>query len=150
MPSPRFEVPSGSVDNANTIFIVSRPYTPGSVAVFMNGLLQERSLLDGWFETDADAGVVTLKEAPRSTGVPDVIQIFFIDRSAALPETQVVKMRGVIVTARKIKCVFGSSAAVVGRVMSFDPLTGVVTTRKGLRGVATSHQSIKARVRICS
>ncbi len=95
MSSPRFEVPSGTIDGVNAVFSVSMPYGPGSVAVFINGQLMERSLDDGWEETDPSAGTVTLKEAPRSSGAcPDVIQIFYLDTAAPLPETQIFKLKG--------------------------------------------------------
>jgi hypothetical protein len=96
MPNPRFEVPAGLVNGVNKIFTLPVPYGHGTTAVFINGLLQERSLDDGWYETDPDTGVITLKEAPESIGSPDVIQVFFIDRSPPLPEAACVKIRGVI------------------------------------------------------
>lgn len=97
MPLPRFEVPSGTIDGVNTIFFVSQPYRPGSTAVFLNGLLTERSLVDGWFETDPAIGQVTLKEAPKSIGdCPDVLQIFYLDTSPALPETEVTSITGTL------------------------------------------------------
>jgi hypothetical protein len=97
MPSPRFEVPSGAIDGVNKVFTLSMPYRSGTTAVFLNGLLQERNLDDGWVETSPDTGVVTLKEAPRGSGHgPDVIQIFFIDRSPPLPESACVRLRGII------------------------------------------------------
>lgn len=96
MSIPRFEVPAGAVDGINTVFTTSQPYSPGSTAVFNNGLLMERNLDDGWFETDPAAGVITLKEAPSGSpaGFPDVIQVFYLDTSPALPETEVTPLFG--------------------------------------------------------
>jgi hypothetical protein len=96
MPVPHFEVPTGDIDGINTVFYVSVPYLPGSTAVFRNGLLQERSLEDGWYETDPGSGEIALKEAPRGTptGYPDVLQVFFIDTSPVLPETVVQQLHG--------------------------------------------------------
>jgi hypothetical protein len=95
MPQPRFEVPTGVIDDVNTVFYVSVPYKPGTTAVFLNGLLMEPSLLDGWTESDPATGEVTLNDPPRSgRGDPDVVQIFFIDLSPALPETVVERLTG--------------------------------------------------------
>jgi hypothetical protein len=96
MPIPRFEVPAGAVNGTNVIFTVSQPYQPGSTAVFNNGLLMEQTLDDGWFETSPATGVVTLKEAPSGTpaAFPDVIQVFYLDTSPALPETEVTPLFG--------------------------------------------------------
>jgi hypothetical protein len=95
MPIPHFEVPTGAIDGVNTSFQVSVPYQPGSTAVFLNGLLQERSLEDGWYETDPLAGEIVLKEAPRPGVVgPDVLQVFFLDTSPALPEVVVQRIHG--------------------------------------------------------
>jgi len=96
MASPRFEVPVGLIDGVNKVFVLSMPYGPGATALFRNGILQERSLDDGWVETNPDTGVITLKEAPLAIGQPDVIQVFFLDRQPSLPEASCVNLRGVI------------------------------------------------------
>jgi len=100
MPVPRFEVPVGVIDGLNTTFTVSRPYQPGTTAVFLNGQLKSQLLDDGWVETSPAGGVVDLKEAPLgSPGCEDVVQIFYIDTSPALPETVIdTRLEGVIRT----------------------------------------------------
>jgi len=98
MGQPRFEVPSGTIDNVNTVFTVSVPYVAGSTAVWINGALLEQTLDDGWIESNPATGEITLKEAPRSSGAcPDVLQVFFKDTSADLPETVVSEICGTIV-----------------------------------------------------
>lgn len=87
MPTPRFETPSGLINGSNTIFELSVSYSPGTTAVFRNGVLQERSLLDGWHETDPSLGIITMKEPPSNFGWPDVIQVFFLDTSPSVSET---------------------------------------------------------------
>jgi len=104
MSNPRFEVPSGVIDGVNVTFTVSRPYRPGTTAVFLNGLLMERSLDDGWAETSPATGVVTLTEPPRPTGPsPEIVQIFFLDTAPPLPETQIFKLKGTIKTSQVLK-----------------------------------------------
>ena len=97
MPQPHFEIPVGVIDGVNLIFTVSTPYQPGSTAVFLNGQLKTKGLDDGWAETDPIAGSITMKEAPRGTpGCPDVVQVFFLDTSPALPETVIEHLTGTI------------------------------------------------------
>lgn len=150
MPSPRFEVPSGVIDGVNTVYTVSRPYKPGSTAVFLNGLLQERNLDDGWFETDAVAGTVTLKEAPRFIGAcPDVLQVFFIDTSPALPETELCRIKGRIRSAPKLTGQLRDAQALQGRVAASGRLSGRVSTSLKVRASVVGVRRIKATIRTC-
>lgn len=150
MPSPRFEVPSGVIDGVNTVYTVSRPYKPGSTAVFLNGALQERSLDDGWFETDPSAGTVTLKEAPRSIGAcPDVLQIFFIDTSPALPETEITRIKGRIRPTPRLTGRLRDAQALQGRVAAAGRLTGRVQSSLRVRASVTGVRRIKGTIREC-
>ena len=147
MPSPRFEVPVGAIDGANTVFTVSRAYSAGSTAVFLNGILQERSYDDGWIETSPSTGVFTMKEAPQ---LADVLQVFFLDTSAALPESQVFKMRGILKTSRSMRAVFRPADAIQGRISTPAPLVGQIGLRKDLRGTVTVVKTIRAKIKVCA
>ena len=150
MSSPRFEVPSGTIDGANTVFTVSRPYGAGTTAVFINGQLMERSLDDGWFETDPQAGIITLKEAPRSIGAcPDVVQVFYLDTAPPLPEAQIFKLRGTIKASPRIRSSIGFSQSVRGIVRSGQPLRGVTAERERLRGSIRESCRFRAILRVC-
>jgi len=150
MPSPRFEVPSGLIDGVNTVYTVSRPYRPGSTAVFLNGALQERSLDDGWFETDPAAGTVTLKEAPRSIGAcPDVLQIFFIDTSPALPETEITKIKGRIRQTPRLRGRLRDAQAMQGRVAATGRLRGRIQDSIKIRASVAGVRKIKGTIREC-
>ena len=97
MPVPRFEVPTGAVDGVNLDYYVSVPYRAGSTAVFLNGLLQQKALDDGWIEADPSTGWIQMKEAPQGTGLnADIIQVFFIDTSPALPEEVISGITGTL------------------------------------------------------
>lgn len=147
MPSPRFEVPVGAIDGSNTVFAVSKAYSAGSTAVFLNGILQERSYEDGWVETDPNAGVVTLKEAPR---LADTVQIFYLDTvSTVLPETQIFKMRGILKAARSIRATFRPAQTIQGRISTPTPLVGRIGVRKDLRGTVSVTRTIKAKIKVC-
>jgi hypothetical protein len=151
MPSPRFEVPSGVIDGVNTVYTVSRPYRPGSTAVFLNGALQERNLDDGWFETDPSAGTVTLKEAPRSIGLcPDVLQIFFIDTSPALPETEVTRIKGRVRTTPRLTGRLRDAQALQGRVAAASRLTGRMQSSLRVRASVVGVRRIKGTINVCA
>jgi len=110
----------------------------------------ERNLDDGWFETDPSAGSVTLKEAPRSIGkCPDAIQIFFLDTAAALPETQIFRLKGYIRRSPVLRGELRSVQQMRGVIDSSRKISGKVDLRKRLRGTVTETSRIRARIRIC-
>lgn len=152
MPSPRFEVPSGTVDGSNTIFIVSMPYSSGTTAVFRNGLLQEKSLDDGWFETSPNLGIVTLKIAPSAFGYPDIIQIFFLDQSpspAPLPESLVFKLKGIIRAQPSMRGSLEIQQRMTAHLEANKPLVGHLEERKYLRGSIKAQPKMKAFIKEC-
>ena len=114
------------------------PYQPGSSAVFVNGLLQERSLDDGWVESDPGAGEITLKEAPQGTptGFPDVLQMFFIDTSPDLPEVVLYRLHGRL----------RESETLDGRLVALGHLRGAVSELEGLSGHLVGVTSMTGRV----
>jgi len=63
----------GVIDGNNKLFLTSADYIVGSVRVFRNGALLERSLVDGW--TELGSKKILLKEAPRDT---DIMQAYYI------------------------------------------------------------------------
>ena len=144
MPQPRFEIPSGAVDGANLLYTTSTSYKPGTLAVFLNGLLQEASLDDGWVETDPVAGTFTMKEAPRSSGpCPDVIQVFFLDTSPVSPETEITPITGTINAVDDLSgellglnCLFGAISAPVRLSGTFLGVMGVVGTIREERALS--------------
>jgi hypothetical protein len=146
MPQPRFEIPAGVIDGVNLLYTTSTSYKAGSLAVFLNGLLQEASLVDGWVETDPVAGTFTMKEAPRSSGpCPDVLQVFFLDTSPVSPETEITPIVGTIDAVDDLigslessPPLFGAIAAPVGLSAGLLPDVPVVGAIKGvtaLRGL---------------
>ena len=145
MGSPRFEVPSGTIDGVNTVFTVSMPYRAGSTAVFLNGALQERSLDDGWFETDPDTGIITLKEAPRSSGAcPDVLQVFYLDTAPPLPETQIFRLKGKIKDALSLKGKFEDAMSLKGVIDPQEELKGKLRSSVAMKAVIKPDQKLKA------
>lgn len=73
MPQPSLiESAAGPVNGFNTVFLSSVAYVPGSVQVWLNGLLKRRDYDDGWIELGSNK--IRLKEAPQ---VGDVVQVFY-------------------------------------------------------------------------
>jgi hypothetical protein len=148
MPVPRFEVPSGVIDGVNTVFNVSVPYRPGTTAVFLNGLLLEPTLLDGWTETNPATGEITLKEPPRVTKVcPDVVQVFFIDTSPVLPETVVVRLHGRLRAVDELEGRLIAKNLLQGSVEALGSLEARLTTMTPLRGELEDQGELHGRVR---
>lgn len=72
MPSSVIETALGPVNGINTKFTTSVMYVPGSLQVWLNGLLKRRDFDDGWVELGSNK--FEMKEAPI-TG--DVVQAYF-------------------------------------------------------------------------
>lgn len=73
MPCPIIEKLSGVTNGFNTIFETSRGYVAGSVRVFVNGIVNEGSLVDGWKELGNKR--IAMNEVPRPT---DILQAYYI------------------------------------------------------------------------
>lgn len=84
MSIPKYAVPTGAIDGANQVFSVGEAYQPGSVAVFINGLLVRIGDEDGWSESNASIGEITLTSSPL-TG--DTVNVFYIDTAPPEGET---------------------------------------------------------------
>jgi hypothetical protein len=72
---PIIERLSGVINGYNVVFETSRPYVPGSLKVFHNGLLGLEELVDGWVELGN--GRIRLKEIPREG---DILQAYYLPR----------------------------------------------------------------------
>jgi hypothetical protein len=108
---------------------------------------------DGWFETDPNAGIITMKEPPSAYGWPDVIQVFFLDRTpspAPAPGTVAFNLKGIIKASKKTKATLTTGIPITGTISSANPLIGHLDLRKDLRGSISSHQVIRATIRVCT
>lgn len=135
MGQPRFEVPTGTIDGVNLVFTVSLGYLPGSTAVWLNGVLLERSGPDGWDETDPAVGEITLKEAPLATGpCPDVLQVFFKDD---LPD---VADPAETIIIEQLVGTIEEEVELTGLLVE-DPLVGVLSSEASLSGLLVGDDS---------
>lgn len=150
MPLPRFEIPLGAIDGVNKTFVVSTAYQPGSCAVFLNGQLKTRALDDGWVETNALLGIVTLKESPKNyPGSPDVVQIFYLDTSPALPEEVIEHISGVVLD--DVDVLTGTllfNTGLYGVLDDLDALDGTVASTI-LTGVLEETETLQGYMEVC-
>jgi len=150
MPQPRFEVPVGAVDGINLVYSVSTSYKPGTTAVFVNGLLQEQTLDDGWAESDPVAGEVTMKEAPRSTGpCPDIIQIFFLDTSPVSPETEITPMEGKLTDIASLNSILIEETGLFGVISPAPGLSGAFLPFVALVGRVQPEGALSGVLELC-
>jgi hypothetical protein len=147
---PRFEVPAGTIDGVNTVFTVSLAYLPGSTAVWLNGVLLEPSLVDGWTESNPAAGEITLKEAPQSSGpCPDVLQVFFKDTLPDPAETVIDQICGTIVEEVSVRgCLVED--VLVGEVAPESALSGLLVCDDiPLVGLLEPEETLVGVVEVC-
>jgi hypothetical protein len=70
--SVKIEDAIGTVDGTNKDFQTSIPYVPGSLEVFVNGVLNRNQDIDGWTESLPKS--FRMKEAPDP---PDRLRVFY-------------------------------------------------------------------------
>ena len=91
-----FETPVGVIDGTNTTFTISRPYVPGSVRLFWDGLIRLENNDDGIIETDPTTGIVDLREAPI---VGDTLKIFY---QYSLPDTPILEIDDLCIEVQSV------------------------------------------------
>lgn len=64
------ETPIGSINGLNTIFTTNFPYKSGSIMVFVNGLNEH-------YFTETSDTIITLEDAPKSTGFLDIVEVIY-------------------------------------------------------------------------
>lgn len=153
MPTPRFEVLSGTIDGANTTFTVSVPYQSGSSAVFINGVLMRIDLDDGWVETDPTTGTIDLKEAPRvgpsGAGCPDVLQMFFLDTSPPVLETVTTTLCGTIEAVGELDGYLSQETVFVGS-LETPSLAGALAAELSLAGAVEDAHALSGTLVVCA
>lgn len=131
MTIPKYAVPSGAINGANTLFTVGEAYTPGSVAVFLNGLLVRRDDDDGWTESNPSGGEITLTEAPRTC---DTVNVFYIDTTPPGPEIVIENLFGTIKPIDDITGVLETEGELSGLIAE-EALLGVLEEEGALNGI---------------
>jgi hypothetical protein len=149
---PKFEVASGVVDGVNQIFSVSSPYSPNSVAVFLNGQLKRADFADGWVELSPSTGLVQLLIAPLpgdGENPDDVVQIFYLDPSVTgLVEKEVSPLSGVIRVSSDLKARI-SSDDLAGVLLPLGSLEGALEGFSEIGGTMVPVTSLNGRILEC-
>jgi hypothetical protein len=70
------EKPSGVINGFNTTFNTSLPYAPGTLFIYLNGMLIKQNDDDGPTETSPSTGAFTLGVAPSTN---DVVHVRYIE-----------------------------------------------------------------------
>lgn len=147
MPNPRFQVAVGSVDGVNKLFETSVDYETGTLAVFRNGTLLERSADNGWAELGGNE--FEMKVAPLTK---DVIHVFYMDTlpsDGIAVEVEVEKIHGVIEEVGAVTGFVSEVGEVQGVVEQASGVIGVVVDQGEILGVVEERASIVGYVREC-
>ena len=142
---PRFEPLTGTVDGANKVFTASSAYSPGSTAVFTNGVLQRADLDDGWSESNPATGEITYTEAPHTGDIP---QICYIDTTPDSPEVNIENITGQLDPEPGLTAALGASA-LSGSLGSDAALTGTLAADAVLSGQLEPDGEITGQVKDC-
>ena len=145
MALPHYEKLAGVIDGVNVNFTTSRPYSPGSLSVYLNGQLQQQ---DCWTETDPSTGAVTVsfQYAPR---VGEVVQAFYLDTTAALPGEEIEGITGVVRAVGDLHGTVLTGEAVTATVVDGVDLTGSVVDRCLATGVVVEVGGVTGVLRDC-
>jgi hypothetical protein len=146
MPVPRFEVAVGTIDGSNLTFAVSVAYQAGSLAVFLNGQLKDRSFMDGWTESSPHLGQFTMAEAPR---VGDIVQAFFLDTTPLGPEAFVSAITGTLLPYGAITGGLQPRMSVYGALIPPAALTAMLQPQSSIQGSVTATGSLTGYLSTC-
>jgi hypothetical protein len=147
MPLPRFEVAVGAINDINTIYFVSTPYRPGTLAAFLNGQLKRADYMDGWLETNPATGQFDMKQAPE-TG--DVVQAFFLDTSPVLPGEEITRISGTILDlSDEISGIISAPVSILGAVKPSSDLGGEILAQVGVLGGVSGVTELEGLLGVC-
>lgn len=140
---------SGVVDGANLVFNTPTPYSPGTLAVFLNGQLATKTWDDGWIETDPSTGEFSFKpgNAPRSTQSPDKVGAFYLDTGPdPIVLIEVCPLFGTIEDVTPIDGSLRTEGALVGSIEDRSDLTGVLLAAEALTGSLLDTESLTGTI----
>lgn len=152
MPIPHFEVPTGVVDGVNKTFYTSLPYSPRSTAVFLNGQLKRQDFEDGWVETDPSSGRIDLREAPKISVGPDVVQVFYLDTTTNGDDDSDGTC-SIIVTITEEEpleaVLLDDEGLLYGMVAETEVFPSYVQSEAGVFGIVAEEEAILGSVEVC-
>ena len=143
MPNPRFQVAIGTVDGINTTFQTSAEYSPGSLAVFRNGVLLEKSLDNGWTEV-GDNLTFNMKIAPLTL---DIIQCFYLDTE---PSYEVVEeISGTLDDIDYLEGTVQDTTAIAGELEDIESLDSTLVEVVDIAGTVEDVESLHGTLEEC-
>ena len=147
MAIPRFEVLSGAINGVNLVFTTSAAYTPGSVAVFLNGQLLKAHAGDPWAETDPANGVVTVAGdcVPRDG---DHIAAFYLDTLDDFVGSEVSEMTGTVTAVVTASGQLGDAETPVGSLLDVQQVCGILAD-EALTGSVVSTEVVSGKIEVC-
>jgi len=125
-----FETLSGVIDGVNDVFTFGAAYTPGTVAIYLNGQLLLNDAGNPWTESDPGAGEVTILSdcIPRPG---DEIAGFAID-TAGSGEVEITQIQGAISAVDDI----GGTIETIGDLNGgISPLTAIAGSTEAVESI---------------
>ena len=156
MSQPLFEKLTGTVDGVNDTFFFSKPYTAGTVALYLNGQLLFSTAAGGnpWTESSPSTGEVTIAAdclpIVQSTE-GDVVSGFALDTTAEGPETVIEEINATINDApdRLAGQIEDVPTQLNGAVSDVTNIVGVIDDVDILQATVTDIDRIAASVESC-
>lgn len=143
-----FEPLSGVVDGINAVFTTSTAYSPGTVAVYLNGQLILHPLGNSWLETDPTLGIITFE--PGFIPVAgDVVAAAWCDTAPDLIETEVTPIEGTIEEADSLTGMLSAELSVGGTLEVDDAVVGSLQAEASLAGALGEVDFLEGELEIC-
>lgn len=147
MAIPRFEALSGTVNGVNRVFTTSAAYTPGTVAVFLNGQLLKNPAGDPWVEQNPTTGEIEL--AVDCTPVKDdQLAAFYVDTLDSFVGEEVTPIYGSISELGSISGTLGDAEVVLASIEETDSVCGILTPIN-ITGAVETQEVLSAVLEVC-
>lgn len=147
MAGPVFTVAVGAIDGVNVFFFTPTPYTPGTLAVFLNGVLLRKDYDNGWIDINPVTGAFETKEAPRTA---DTLQVFYLDTSSSTAtSTEVTKITASIKSKDEVVGAFKTISSVSASLKEKETLSAAVKEISGIQATIKDVDRITATVKEC-
>lgn len=144
MANPRIADAVGLVDGVNKDFTTPTDFTPGSMEVFLNGILLRRQDDDGWTETGANA--FQLKEAPKPL---DLIRVFYTDTLPVGPGPQIEELVATLIETDILIGMVDVTDVLSGTLIDLATLSGTIADAETLSGSLTDLDALVGTVVEC-
>jgi hypothetical protein len=142
MSNPHFEVAGGTIDGVNVLFTTSLPYTPGTVAVFLNGQLLRTN---EWMELGGRTFQLAQPPVP-----PDMVQVFYLDQSPVQPGVEVTPLQGVIKPISDIAGSLQELGQMSGTVASTpEPMLGSIVSQQTVLAQLDDVTPLRGTIEVC-